>query len=308
MDSNWDWAEADTLMDLGEAYRMGGRSYQADAVFGKVNGLLTAMGRDESRTAAVLYNDWALALNAIGRPLDSEQLFRRSMRIQGAPAILLNNYGITLRTLGRLSDALNYAQRAYQLAVQTNDSFADYRALYLECQIYVDQHDYEHATKALAQLGPILQQRFPKENPFLALFASAQGLNESGKNHFDQALTFENQAVRMIEHLIETTGGPADVLPGMLYRRATVEVAGGQPTKAEADLNRAIGLVKATMPQGAFSFVLGSYDLKLGEALQSEGKLEEARLACQSAVQQLEKTAGPDHPDLRRARELATRN
>jgi eukaryotic-like serine/threonine-protein kinase len=109
MDSNWDWAEADTLMDLGEAYRMGGRSYQADAVFGKVNGLLTAMGRDESRTAAVLYNDWALALNAIGRPLDSEQLFRRSMRIQGAPAILLNNYGITLRTLGRLSDALNYA-------------------------------------------------------------------------------------------------------------------------------------------------------------------------------------------------------
>jgi len=62
------------------------------------------------------------------------------------------------------------------------------------------------------------------------------------------------------------------------------------------------------MPQGAFSFVLGSYDLKLGEALHSEGKLDEARLAFHSAVQQLEKTAGPDHPDLRRARDLTTRN
>jgi eukaryotic-like serine/threonine-protein kinase len=308
MEFKWDWAEADTLLDLGEAYRAGGRSYQADAVFEKVNGLLTAMGRDETRTAAVLDNDWALALNAIGRPVDAEQLFRRSMSIQGTPAILLNNFAITLRTLGRLSEALNYAQRAYQIAVQSNDTFTDYRALYLESVIHIDQHDYEHATKALATLEPILLQRFPNESLYPALFASVQGLNESGKNHFYQALVFEDQAVKMIEHLIQTTGGLADILPGLLYRRATVELAGGQPAKAEADLNRAIGLVKATMPAGAFSIFLGTDYLKLGQALQSEGKLEEARSTFRSAVQQLEKTAGPDHPDLRSARELASRN
>ncbi len=302
-----DWAEVQSLLDLGDAYRVSGRSYQATLLFSKVNERLLMMGRDETRTAGVLYNDWALALNVLGRPVEAEELFRRAMKIQGgedSPAILLNNYGITLRTLGRLPDALGYAEKAYQASVRSNDSYTDYRALHLKALIYIDEYDYEHATAVLGQLDPMVRQRFPNEGVFPAIFASVQGLNESGKGHTAQALALGDKAVGIIEHLIETTGGPADLLPGVLYRRAIVEIAAGQPAKAETDLNRAIALIKKALPEGVFSIYAGSDYLKLGETLQSEGKVEEARSAFRSAVEQLEKTAGPDHPDLRRAREL----
>jgi len=56
---------------------------------------------------------------------------------------------------------------------------------------------------------------------------------------------------------------------------------------------------------GFVSNGVGFAYLALGRALQAQGKADEARTAFASAAQNLERSAGPDHPDSRTARRLA---
>ena len=307
--STSDWEKIEVLMDLGEAYRMDGEFYKANSAFDKVNALLISTGRDQTRTAGVLYNDWGLTLFGIGRPLESEKLLRKSIEIQGggvadsAPPVLLNNYALALRNLGRLQEALTYSQKAYRSAQQKNDHFADFRALYLQAMIYIDQGHFDQAAEVMAKLDPMVQQRFP-DSIWTCLATSVRALLESGRGHSEKALALADDAVTTVQRLIRA-GGPGDALSGLLFRRATVELAAGRPAQAEADLDSAIAGLKARIPPGAFSYYLGSDYSLLGNALHAEGKMSEARAAFRNAAENFERTVGPDHPDLIRARELA---
>ena len=309
--SDTDWSEVEVLMDLGEAYRVAGQNYKASSVFEKLNTFLSTLGRDDTRTAGVLYNDWALALEKLGRPLEAERLLRRSIGIQGggtedsAPPIVLNNYAMILRTLARLEEALNYSARSYRKAQQTADHFTIYRSLYLRALIYLDQRDYEHAADMLAQLEPIVRRQFSPDNLWFGLLASAQALLESGKGNSQQALFLADQAVDNIERSIKFKGQGADFLPMLLLRRATVELAAARPAPGEADATRALALFQAAAQPGALSSYIGTAYLKLGNALQAQGKSDRARAAFRSAAEHLEKTLGSDHPDTRTARQLA---
>jgi hypothetical protein len=85
------------------------------------------------------------------------------------------------------------------------------------------------------------------------------------------------------------------------YCSATVELAASRPAPAEADAARALVLLQANAQPGTFSSYIGGAYLKLGTALQAEGKVDEARSAYRSATEHLQPTVGPDHPDLRSA-------
>jgi tetratricopeptide (TPR) repeat protein len=70
-----------------------------------------------------LFNDWALALDRLGRPAEAEKLYRRAIDIsregeaeEAVSPMLLNNYAKTLHQLGRLDEAADYAERAYAKA------------------------------------------------------------------------------------------------------------------------------------------------------------------------------------------------
>jgi eukaryotic-like serine/threonine-protein kinase len=84
-----------------------------------------------------------------------------------------------------------------------------------------------------------------------------------------------------------------------------VELHLGYPDRAEADAARALSLLQASTQLEAFSSTLGRAYLTLGRALQSQGKLSEARPAFHSAAKHLQNTLGPDHPDTRDALLLA---
>src|SRR5204862_1166654 len=76
-----DTHQLSTTLDLAEAYRMAGRNGQAVREFERAAKLLSWLGRDETQTAVVLFNDWALALDRLGRPLDAQKLFLRAIAI-----------------------------------------------------------------------------------------------------------------------------------------------------------------------------------------------------------------------------------
>jgi serine/threonine protein kinase len=303
--SSLDWEQMLILLDLGEAYRMAGQNGRAIPAFEKVSALLTSAGRDETRTAGVLYNDWGNALAQLGRPLEAERLLRRSLDIQGDIPIVLNNYALSLRMLARLPEAADYSERAYQEAKRTKDQFTLYRTLQVRTGVYLDQRDFTGAAAMLAELEPLLRQMFPPGHVMLGLLASSKALLASGKGNSQEGLQLANEAVSILEGAIKAKGQGSDYLPIILIRRSTIESESGQPVQAGTDAERALAQLKAAAQPGTFSSYIGGAYLNLARALQAQGKAAEARAAFRLATEQLEKTVGPDHPDTRTARQFA---
>jgi len=72
------------LMSLAECYRTNGQLREADAAFAQASALLTSLGRDDTQTAGTVFNNWALTLYFLGRPREAEHLFRRGIAISSA--------------------------------------------------------------------------------------------------------------------------------------------------------------------------------------------------------------------------------
>ncbi len=304
--------ELHTSVELAEAYRVAGQNYLASSTFERAAALLAPLGRGDTQTAVVIFNDWALALDKLGRPLEAEKLFRRAIDISRAgqteetvSPILLNNYVKTLAQLGRLQEAADYAERANAKAQQTGDQLVIYQSLYWRALICIEQHDFDRGATMLADLEPILRRTFPSDNYWFGALASAQALLAAGRGNFQTAVRLADQAVAIVEAAGKAGRSGSDFLPIALFRRSTVELDAGLPAQAADDAQRALELLKTAGPPGAFSSMIGRAYLNLGRALKSQGKQDEANAAFRSAAEHLQNTLGRDHPDTRRAQQLA---
>jgi tetratricopeptide (TPR) repeat protein len=170
--------------------------------------------------------------------------------------------------------------------------------------IYLDRGDFTRAAAMLSDLEPALRQQFAPDHMAFGQLASAQALLAYGRGDLKQALLLADQGVAILEHSIQSKGQGSDMLPTVLLRKATVELAAKKPVQAEADATRALAQLQAGVQPGAFSSYIGTAYLKLAIALQAEGKNDEARAAFRSAAEQLDRTLGPDHPDTRIALDM----
>ncbi len=309
---NSDILELHASVELAEAYRVAGQNHLASSTFEQAAALLTPLGRDDTQTAVVIFNDWALALDKLGQPLEAERLFRRAIDISRAgqteetvSPILLNNYAKTLYQLGRLEEAADYAGRAYAKAQRSGDQMVIYQSLYGRALICIEQQDFNHAATMLAQVEPILRRSLPPDSFWFGLLASAQALLDAGRGSFQTALPLADQAVAIVEAAGKAGRAGGDFLPIVLIRRSTVELEAGRPAQAAVDAQQALRQLQAASPPGAFSSLIGRAYLNLGRALQFQGKRDEAHAAFRSAAEHLQNTLGPDHPDTGRARQLA---
>jgi len=307
-----DMKELHMSIDLAEAYRMAGRNQEASTTFEQASALLSPLGRDDTQSAVVLFNDWALALSRLGRPLDAEKLFRRAMDISRTgqtedtvSPVILNNYATTLRQLGRLAEAADYSERAYTKAQRVGNQLAIYQSLQMRALIYIEQRDFTRAATMLDELEPRLRRGFPPDNLWFGVLASLQALLASGRGDFQTALPLADQAVAILEAVSQAGRSGSDFLPIVLLRRSTVELEAGRPGQAGNDALRALKQLQAASPDGMLSSNIGRAYLNLGRALQAQGKPNEARAAIRSAAENLQATLGPDSPDTRSARRLA---
>jgi serine/threonine protein kinase/Tfp pilus assembly protein PilF len=304
-----------TSVELAEAYRVAGQNYLASSTFEQAAALLEPLGRSDTQTAVVIFNDWALALDKLGRPLEAEKLFRRAIDISRAgqteetvSPVLLNNYSKTLYQLGRLEEAADYAGRAYAKARRTIDQMVIYQSLYGRALIYIEQRDFNHAASMLAEMEPILRRSLPSGNYWLGALASAQALLAAGRGDFQVALPLADRAVAIVEAASKAGRAGSDFLPVALMRRSTVELAAGQPERAGEDAQRALTRLQAAVPPGTFSSMIGRTYLNLGRALHSQGKRDEAEAAFRLAAEHLQNALGPNHTDTRSALQLAELN
>ena len=298
-------------MDLAEAYRMAGLNQQAIPIFERSSELLSSLGRDDTQDAVVVFNDWALALDRLGRPLEAERLYLRAIDVsrvdkteETVSPMVLNNYAKTLRQLARLNEAADYAERAYLKAKQADDQLVLYQALYVRALIYLDQGDVTRAAAVLAELEPILRRSLPPSHYWFGALASAQARVASGRGDFQSALSLADRSVTLTETAIKNGGQGADLLPILLVRRSTIRLEAGRQVEAAEDAARAVSLLENTLNPETFSSHVGQAYLALGRALKSQGKRSEAQAAFRSASKHLRNTLGPDHPDTRSAQLL----
>ncbi len=300
------------FIDLAEAYRDAGQYREAIAAFEQASRLMTALGRDETENAGTLYNNWAMALYQIGRPLEAEPLFRRSIDVARtdsteatvSPMVLIN-YARTLRELGRLAAAADYAERAYTIAERAKHEVVICQSLMERARIYRLQGDLARAEAMLAEVEPRFRRDLPPGHYAFAAIASERSLILLARGDVTNALVLAHQAVYTDEAALKAGGQGAGVLPIFLFRRSAVEREAGQSDAAVADAVRAVSLLQNFTQPGTYSCNLGRAYLTLGLALRAQGKRDEARVAFHSATEHLQNALGSDHPDTRSAGQLA---
>ena len=304
--------EMNTSMDLAEAYRVAGKNREAVSAFEQADRSLALLGRDETTTAIVLWNNWGYALDRLGRQRDAEKIYRRAIDTGRAgkgeetvSPMVLNNYARVLQNLGRLDEAADYAERAYAKATQVGHVVVINQSLLERAKIYCEQHDYARAEAMLKEVEPRLRKALPPGHYAFASLASEYSLLALGRRDVPTALKLANQALAMDEAAIKAGGQGIEFLPFLLQRRSEIELEAGQANVAVADATRAVDLLQQSVQPGAFSSWNGRAYLTLGNALKAQGKYDEARAAFRSAAEHLNSALGPDHLDSRTTRQLA---
>jgi serine/threonine protein kinase len=307
-----DVLEMERWSDLGKVYGSAGRNDGAIFAYERAGALLTSLGRDDTETAVALFNNWALLLDQVGRPLEAERIYRRAIDLGSAgqnddtvsPGILCN-YATSLRELDRLEEAADFAERAYTKAQRVGSQVAIYHLLLERAIIYTAQHKPARAAAMLAEVEPMLRKALPPGHFAFAALAADQARNALESGDVPAAMKLADQAVSINEAAIKAGGQGNYYLPMVLLCRSRVELQARHPDHSAADASRAVTLLQAELKQGEVSSRLGLAYLALSRALAAQGKQDEARAAARSATENLPSTVGPDHPDTLSARQLA---
>jgi tetratricopeptide (TPR) repeat protein len=220
--------------------------------------------------------------------------------------VLLTNYASALEDLARFDEAADYAERAYARAHAAGDEAVINQSLLARSRIYRAQHDVTRAEAALAEVEPRLHKALPPGHYAFAMLISDRSLLEMERGKTASALTLADQAIETLETTVKAGKGGPNVLPLLYQRRAMVELQASRPEAASADMTKALNLFQTNTAPGVFSYRTGRAYLFLARALKAQGKNEEARAAARTAAEHLQSAAGPDHPDTRSARQLAS--
>ncbi len=305
-----DYLKLNILRTTGAANLMAARLRESIAAFEQAAAQMSRLGYDDTRMAATLLHNWGLALSVAGRPGEAERIYRRALKVfdenqDSVPTALLNEYAGTLFELGRKKEALDYAERAYAKARQTNDRQYLSSSLMARSGIHRDRGDFARAAALLDELETLIRAGLPAGHYGFGSLASARSLLAQSEGDAARALRLANEAVTLVEAAIKAGGQGAHLLPVLLIRRSTIELENHQPEAAVSDARRALTMLDVQGGSGEFSVNAGRAYLALGRALETQGQMDAARAAARLAAEHLDRVLATDHPDARDARRLA---
>jgi eukaryotic-like serine/threonine-protein kinase len=301
-------AELSVAMDVAESYRMAGQNRRASGAFRDAYARLTALGRGETEQAGTLLNNWALVDDALGRPLEAENLYRQGVRISshdasgsGISPMLLNNLARTLKDLERLPEAAREAERAYAEARRQGDQIVVNQSLIVRAGIYRELGQLDRAESALDEVEPRLRKALPPGHVAFASVGSERALLTDARGDRKEALAEADRAVAIAEASTQS----AIYLPLTLQRRAQIELDLRDWERARNDAARSADLFEKAVGPGVPSNKIGRSYVELGRALQGSGQMDAARNAYARALENLGPSQGIDHPGTREATRLA---
>ncbi len=296
-------------MDVAEAYRTAGRLREASPAFEDALGRLTALGRERTETAGTLLNNWALAVDLQGRHLEAERLYRRAVAISSVDGseknvapMLLNNLARSLRDLGRLREAADYADRAYAAAKETSNGTVVGQSLVIRASTQRLLGELDRAEQMIDEVDALWRKTRPATYFGFGSLASERAMVAQRRGDFATALARTDEAMRLVEPAADRF---PDLLGRILGRRANLYLEMRRFKDAEADAQRLLAILRKLIEPGSLSSIVGRGSVVLGKALAAQGKTDEARAQFAAAVPHLSAALGADHPEALEARRLA---
>ena len=292
---------------LAKAYNNGTTYREGSEAYAEAARRMIALGRDRTRTAGMVYNNWASGLFFSGRPLEAEPLYKRAfdilMNVEADGRDFMsgwqfNYYARTLAELNRLPEAAHFAEQALARSKGTTNPWMRKGVLLTQVGIYREMGDVHHAEQLLAQVEPTITPT-ETESAYTALAACERALIAEGRGDLPAALTLMSRALTTVE-----SNPHSSSVPRYLTRRAVILLEMGRLDEARADADRAVGIARTSNTAGPGSSGLGRAYVSLGRVLLAQGKHDEARAAISSAIEHLTAALGADHPETRHARQL----
>jgi eukaryotic-like serine/threonine-protein kinase len=307
----WNLEGLNILVNLGTVLGDAGNFREAETIFQQASDLMTTLGYDDSQKAVKLFDDWALTLSYDGRELDAQRTYRRALDISRndetnsavAPDLLLNYAGL-LQELGQTTEAARDFVLASKKVRELNDNVLVDNTDLMQANMFIDAHAFAQATRQLDELEQRLRKRYAPEHYVFAELSSARARIALGRGDLPSASHFATEAVELGEASMRRIGQCAALLTTLLVSRSSIDLKSGQREQAVSDARRAIKRLEEAEDPSILSSNVGRAYLALAQALEAEGKPDEAQLAARKAYANLQTTMGSDQPDTRSARQL----
>ena len=307
----WNLEGLNILVNLGTVLGDAGNFREAETIFQQASDLMTTLGYDDSQKAVKLFDDWALTLSYDGRELDAQRTYRRALDISRndetnsavAPDLLLNYAGL-LQELGQTTEAARDFVLASKKVRELNDNVLVDNTDLMQANMFIDAHAFAQATRQLDELEQRLRKRYAPEHYVFAELSSARARIALGRGDLPSAAHFATEALELGEASMRRIGQCANLVTTLLVSRSSIDLKGGQREQAVSDARRAIKRLEEAEDPSILSSNVGRAYLALAQALEAEGKPDEAQLAARKAYANLQTTLGSDQPDTRSARQL----
>jgi hypothetical protein len=307
----WNLEGLNILINLATVLGDAGNFREAETIFQRASDLMTTLGYDDSQKAVKLFADWALTVSSDGRELEAQQLYKRALHISrndegnsAVPADLLLNYGGSLLELGQKAEAARYFALASRKAHELNDNVLVDNADLMQIWMLMDEHAFAQATRQADELEQRLRKRYEPEHYVFAEVSLARSSIALERGDLPSAAHFAKEAVEIDEASIRRIGQCAALLSTLLVAKSGIDLKNGQQDEAVSGARRAIKLLEDGADPGILSSNVGRAYLALAQALEAEGKPDEAQLAAGKAYANLQTTLGSDTPDTQSARQL----
>jgi serine/threonine-protein kinase len=278
---------------VAEAQILNGKLGEAERGFSYILGELKRQGRERSEIAAMVRVDQRDAATESGdlyRALEIEdEAIADSLADvpDQRPVLWLNERSVTLADLGRFADALKGFEEVAGLAAsgdRTSERRAQLSSAAMLSKLGRVRDAEQQYQQAIHVEGASKSDSVPSEDIAVKLTRAKLDLDQRNFRQARQELAVIRQSA-------------ADRM------RSNADLGDGDIAAAIEDGQASVEISRQLRGDKPFSAWVGEAQLALGQALEKNRNLAGARMNLSAAVEQLTHAVGPDHPDLKRARE-----
>jgi tetratricopeptide (TPR) repeat protein len=291
---------------LAYGYYLSRENARADAAYAELIAALEKAGRDRTTAAADALNNWAL-VHFVGDIARAEPLMRRGLELRRSiegpdvsPTVVFN-YASVLSRLARYDEAAPLYEQTIRTAQKRQEGRTEADAIMELSDLDVERGNLRQATSDLGRIAPSTFRSPVFNIQRQAHFAYSEGIQALARGN---AALARDRLAKSTELFVKSTArNNLTVFAFVALARA--ELALGHREAAMAAAREALEIAKSFVPAGTPSYLVGHSLEALGEIELAAGDRPAARTSLGSAIDQLSRSLGAEHPAVLHARRLA---
>jgi eukaryotic-like serine/threonine-protein kinase len=290
--------DAKLMIDLAQAYYRTGRYRDSLGTSREAYRRLESMGRGETFAAGIALNQWATALEAMGRPLEARRIHLKDIALgrvgEGKDRVTYENSINVARTqlaLHEFREAFDTAGRARDIAARASNHLARVRAEIAMARALCEINEFERASVLLDEAESWMKTGLSADHVLYRSVATHRGMIALSRGDSGTALGYFAQAVDREK----TANQRSATYPYNITKRSEAYLALGRAQEAADDAKRALADALDVIGGEGKSAFAGEAYFALGNAQRALGEDGNAGMAYGNAIEHLSETMGTSH-------------